>query len=193
MRVFNLMDNFYDFFSAFEGMDSETSAILAFLAFYLIICGIILFVRWVFNVIAKWIFFNKCGEQGWKAIIPIYDEITLLKLSGLNWWWIFLIYASELFSVLQLMVNLLIISSSAIDYSIISLLLSLLSFPAAVTSILAKVNESNNLSKKFNKGAGHAALIFFFAPIMFLIMGLSKDYTYDKDLDVPKNGFFGNK
>ena len=27
-------------------------------------------------------------------IIPVYNEITLLKLSGMNWWWIFVLYAT---------------------------------------------------------------------------------------------------
>ena len=191
MRVFNLMDNLWDYFSSFEGIDSETGAILSFFVFWIIFCLIIGLISWIFNVIARWIFFNKCKESGWKAIIPIYDEITLLKVSGLNWWWIFLIYGSAIFSVIQIIISIPVGAINSFTLGFISLFISFLSFFVSIATIIAKVNESWNIAKKFNKGGGHAALIFFFEPIMFLIMGLSKEYEYDTELKVQKNGFFG--
>lgn len=185
------MDNLYNYLGSVEGMDSDAAAFLTFFLFFMGAYLLVLLLVLVFKIIARWIFFNKCKEEGWKAIIPVYNEITLLKISGLNWWWILIIYASSIFSMLQLMIIIPMITMQSYDYSIISTLLSFLSFPISIASIIAKVNESNNISKKFNKGPGHAALIFFFEPIMFLVMGLSKDYEYDKELDVPKNGFFG--
>ena len=185
------MDNLWDFFNSFDGIDSDTGAILAFLVFWIVFCLIIGFFAWVFNVIARWIFFNKCGESGWKAIIPIYNEIVLVKISGLNWWWIFLIYASSLFSIFQMIITIPMSVANTFSYGVVSIFFSFLSFFVSIATIIAKVNESSNLAKKFNKGAGHAALIFFFEPIMFLIMGLSKEYEYDKKLEVNKNGFFG--
>ena len=80
---------------------------------------------------------------------------------------------------------------NSVAYGIISMFFSFLSFLVSIATIIAKVNESYSIAKKFNKGGGHAALIFFFEPIMFLIMGLSKEYEYDTELEVPKNGFFG--
>ena len=191
MRVLNLMDNLWDYFSSFEGIDSETGAILTFLVFWIIFCSIIALISWAFNVIARWIFFNKCKESGWKAIIPIYDEITLLKVSGLHWWWIFLIYGSTIFSIINLTISIPMSAVNSVAYGIVSMFFSFLSFFVSIATIIAKVNESYSIAKKFNKGGGHAALIFFFEPIMFLIMGLSKEYEYDTKLEVPKNGFFG--
>jgi hypothetical protein len=37
-----------------------------------------------------WMMFTKAGEAGWKAIIPIYDFIILLKIVGREWWWVLL-------------------------------------------------------------------------------------------------------
>ena len=76
-------------------------------------------------------------------------------------------------------------------YGIVNMFFSLISFAVSIATILAKINECNNIAKKFNKGVGHAALLFFFEPIMFLVMGLSKEYQYDSELEVNKNGFFG--
>jgi hypothetical protein len=37
-----------------------------------------------------WMVFTKAGEEGWKAIIPIYNFIVLLKIVGREWWWVVL-------------------------------------------------------------------------------------------------------
>lgn len=38
-----------------------------------------------------WKVFEKAGEKGWKAIIPVYNTITLLKIIGKEWYWIFVL------------------------------------------------------------------------------------------------------
>ena len=52
--------------------------VLAFAALILVIAG------W-------WKMFEKAGEAGWKAIIPIYNLIILLKIAGRPVWWILLL------------------------------------------------------------------------------------------------------
>jgi hypothetical protein len=44
----------------------------------------------VLIVAGWWKIFEKAGEAGWKAIIPIYDILILLKIVGREWWWIIL-------------------------------------------------------------------------------------------------------
>ena len=44
----------------------------------------------VLVVAGWWKLFTKAGEAGWKAIIPIYDFLILLKIIGREWWWILL-------------------------------------------------------------------------------------------------------
>src|SRR5580700_339654 len=34
--------------------------------------------------------FEKAGEKGWKAIIPIYNYYVWLKILKRPWWWIFI-------------------------------------------------------------------------------------------------------
>ena len=38
-----------------------------------------------------WQIFTKAGEAGWKAIIPIYNIIVLLKIVGRETWWVILL------------------------------------------------------------------------------------------------------
>src|SRR5688500_1048274 len=38
-----------------------------------------------------WKIFEKAGEKGWKALIPVYNSITLLMIVGKKWYWYFLL------------------------------------------------------------------------------------------------------
>ena len=44
----------------------------------------------VFEIAALWHVFTKASERGWKAIIPIWNTLIVLKISGRPWWWIIL-------------------------------------------------------------------------------------------------------
>ena len=41
-------------------------------------------------IISMWKIFTKAGEPGWAAIVPIYNIIVLLKISGKPAWWFIL-------------------------------------------------------------------------------------------------------
>lgn len=43
--------------------------------------GLIIF---AITVVMQWKIFKKAGEEGWKAIIPIYNVITLLKIVNIK-------------------------------------------------------------------------------------------------------------
>ena len=44
----------------------------------------------VLLIAAQWKIYEKAGEPGWAAIIPIYNIIVLLKIVGKPWWWVFM-------------------------------------------------------------------------------------------------------
>lgn len=35
-------------------------------------------------IVAQWKIFVKAGEEGWKAIIPVYNLVVLFKIAGMN-------------------------------------------------------------------------------------------------------------
>lgn len=35
-------------------------------------------------IVAQWKIFEKAGEEGWKAIIPVYNMVILFKIAGMN-------------------------------------------------------------------------------------------------------------
>ncbi len=56
---------------------------VAFMIFVVLAC--------IFMIVAYWFMYEKAGQPGWAAIIPIYNVLILLKVAGKPWWWIFAI------------------------------------------------------------------------------------------------------
>lgn len=53
--------------------------------------GALIYLAVIVLVIAGlWKIFTKAGKPGWAAIIPIYNTIVLLEISGKPIWWIIL-------------------------------------------------------------------------------------------------------
>jgi len=57
--------------------------------------SIILIICWLviaaLMIVSMWKVFEKAGEPGWAAIIPIYNYIVLLKIAGRPVWWLLLL------------------------------------------------------------------------------------------------------
>jgi hypothetical protein len=45
----------------------------------------------VIVIAGMWKVFEKAGEPGWAALIPIYNLLVLVKISGKEMWWIVLL------------------------------------------------------------------------------------------------------
>lgn len=41
---------------------------------------------------AFWRIFTKADEAGWKALVPIYNAVVLLRIVGRPWWWLLLYF-----------------------------------------------------------------------------------------------------
>lgn len=41
-------------------------------------------------LVSYWIIFEKAGQPGWGAIIPIYNILLTLRVANKPWWWILL-------------------------------------------------------------------------------------------------------
>lgn len=44
----------------------------------------------IFMIACMWKIYEKAGQPGWAAIVPIYNIIILLKIVGKPWWWLLL-------------------------------------------------------------------------------------------------------
>lgn len=45
----------------------------------------------IIMIAAMWRVFEKAGEAGWKALIPIYNLYVLVSIAGKAWWWFLII------------------------------------------------------------------------------------------------------
>jgi Family of unknown function (DUF5684) len=94
-------------------------------------------------VIAIWKIFMKAGEEGWKALVPIYNMIVFLKIVGKPWWWIFFSFFSWIPFVGALF---------------------------SIASIVLGVWQLNMLSHSFGKGVGFTLGLIFLPFIFFPIL-----------------------
>lgn len=60
----------------------------------------------IFMIAAVWKVFVKAGEPGWACLIPIYNIIVLLKVSGKPVWWIILFIIPFVNFIISLLVSL---------------------------------------------------------------------------------------
>lgn len=44
----------------------------------------------VLMIAAMWKVFDKAGEPGWAAVVPIYNLIVMLRIAGKPAWWVLL-------------------------------------------------------------------------------------------------------
>ena len=58
------------------------------IAFMVVLLSIIIvpIVAFMFYSIYK--LFEKCDVDGWRGLVPFYNVFILIKLVGLNWWYI---------------------------------------------------------------------------------------------------------
>ena len=47
---------------------------------------------WVIMAVAGWKIFEKAGVEGWKALIPFYNNYLFLEIGGYNGWLMLLIF-----------------------------------------------------------------------------------------------------
>ena len=151
-------------------MDSSTATALA--AGTIIAIVLISIAVWVIYIIAFWKLFEKGGEKGWKAIIPIYNEYILYKISWKkSMFWIMLILAfvsGILVSMSGGDINAGVAGTGAAYY-----IGMILYFAVFVIYII----QNYKTSKAFGHGVGFCLGLIFFNFIFMMILGFgSSEY-----------------
>lgn len=120
---------------------------------------VICLVWYVLQVIARWKIFTKAGEKGWKAIIPVYNEYVMYKISWKTmWFWIGigLIVLYSVFSSLY--------TNNANGF------LGFLSIVFFLAYIVVSIIQLHKLSKSFGHGVGFTVGLVLLNPIFMLIL-----------------------
>ena len=164
------MDNF-DYNLLTNPSNDLMSKLIIILGGFVILFAIIIIALIILLIVAKCKFYKKAGKRGWEAIIPFYSDWVLVEIAELNWWWFFILTASSIASIL-------------FDNSITTL--------AALATIFGSFVCHYNISKKLHKDIGFAILWTIFPVVIYPIVAFSKNYVYDKNVAVSKNGIFNN-
>lgn len=124
--------------------DMATFASAATLASLISTYSMIFIAFYVLIIVAQWKIFVKAGQEGWKAIIPIYNVVILYKIIGLSPW-LLLLY---------------LLAAVPVIGWIISFVLSIVSMV--------------KLGKAFNQSTGFIIGLIFLTPIFQMILGFGK-------------------
>lgn len=134
----------YNYYSTYPSNYAASSAAVATLGAALMVYMVIIIAIAVIQIVAMWKLFNKAGEKGWKSIIPIYNMVTLFKISGLSPWLI-LVYLAAIIPFIGWIA------------------------PIAMTAVLAY-----KLAKSFGKDGGWAVGLYFLPSIFYMILAFGK-------------------
>ena len=134
----------------------------------------------VIKIIGQWKMFKKANDEGWKAIIPVYNQITLCKLVGVTPWWILIVFCLAL----------------AANIPFLGILFALVEMAA---SIYFAIILAVSVARSYSKSDAYAVGLILLAPVFYLILGVSKSAEYvgpkamnDPVWDWMKKTFGGN-
>ncbi len=83
-------------------MDSGSAAAVGLGAGFTIVYVLIL----VLLLASMWRVFDKAGQPGWAAIVPIYNIYVLCEIAGKPGWWLILMFIPVVNIVIAIMVTL---------------------------------------------------------------------------------------
>ena len=121
-----------------------TFASVATLASLISTYSLIILAFYVLIIVAQWKIFTKAGQEGWKALIPIYNVVVLYKIIGLSPW-LLLLY-----------------------------LLSVVPVVGWIISIALSIVSTVKLAKAFNQSTAFIFGLLFLSPIFQMILGFGK-------------------
>src|SRR5437870_4955935 len=78
------------------------------LLFVVLLLGIV-----IVAIAGIWKVYEKAGEPGWAAIVPIYNYIVMLKIVGKPWWWILFGFIPFVGGIIALVLHVIVLTRLA--------------------------------------------------------------------------------
>ena len=160
----------------YSGYESMFGALFAFLGIVMVFALIIA----ILLIIARWKIFTKAGEEGWKAIIPVYSDMVLCKISGVWEWYPLVVFGASLVSGML----------SGISESLGGIITLL----ASIASIYYTVILCISVAQSFGKDTGFGIGLLFLNVIFYPILAFGKSqYVGAKPMNDPIMGAIAGK
>ena len=139
----------YSYNMSNAAMNGLAAGLICLIIFLVIICIAI----GVLKIIGTWKILTKANKPGWGALIPFYNSYLLCQITGVNPWWILIVFLGSFLSFIPIIGSLLSVAVSI--YFVILLNVS--------------------LARSFGKEDGYAVGLILLSPIFYLILGCGKD------------------
>lgn len=176
-------------------MSDEAVAILGVILLVYAIVMIVAIVLGVMNIIALWKLYEKAGEPGWSAVVPVYNFVQMIKIATGEYkvLWAYLIMwggymvvsfiSGVLGGIMEAMTD------SSVLLSLFSLAMALIIMFMGIGMAVIAGYMSYMFSKSYGKSTTFCVLSIFFFPITNMIMGFDKTITYVGPKGVPQNSY----
>lgn len=133
-------------------------------------------VLWVLTIVAYWRIFEKAGEKGWKAIIPVYSSYVIYKLvwkTSMFWWSlvvgiIAVIGGSVFFGAILAAGG----GASTMAVGGAALIAMLVLLAAAIISVVINIILYVKMARAYGYGGGFAVGLILVNTVFILILGL---------------------
>lgn len=124
-----------------QASGNEEAALAAGLIAFMAAFAFVFIAIAVVVIIGMWKAFEKAGQPGWAAIIPIYNLVVMFRIGGQSGWFA------------------------------LAILLNLIPFIGGLAWLGIIIWNHVNVSKRFGHGVGFAIGLVLLAPIFWLILG----------------------
>ena len=124
-----------------QASSNQEAAIAAGIMAFLAAFAFVFIAIAVVVVVGMWKTFEKAGQPGWAAIIPIYNLVVMFRLGGQSGWFA------------------------------LAILLNLIPLIGGLAWLGIIIWNHVNISKRFGQGVGFAIGLVLLAPIFWLILG----------------------
>ncbi|MBQ6461209.1 hypothetical protein IJI91_01490 [Candidatus Saccharibacteria bacterium] len=157
--------------------------VAAFVGAGALVFFLMVIIFYVLVVIAGWKIFEKAGEPGWKALIPIYNLYIMFKIVGMAmWFWIMLAVSVGVEIVSVILTG---TSTDAADPNNLNPFVVILVCAEAILFLIVEIMYAVRTARAFGKGGGFAVGIFFLPNIFWLILGFGSA-KYNKKVALKK-------
>lgn len=168
-----------------NSLDGAGAFVLIILILYLAVILISLAVG-ILGIVAKYKLYEKAGEPGWSAIIPIYNYMQMMKIALGNYKLAFVYLGISVAYIVTAMISGFMSAMSdelSSMYIISTVFMMLLILPLYAISAYS----SFMFGKAYGKSDVWNICMIFFSPIMIIIMGLDKKTVYVGPKGIPQN------
>ena len=136
---------------------------------------------YVISAIASWKIFEKAGEKGWKALIPIYNTYILYKIVGMQkWFWVIIavsFFSSFIASIMGQGTQVREIDMSTGG----GVFVMIMAIAVCIFAVVISIMYANRTSKAFGHGILFTLGLIFLSGIFMLVLGFDSS-KYNKKL-----------